>query len=74
MAKDSELCTPLHWAVLKNGYNVVVSLLESGSDVLLEEKDCTNATPSDLALSKSFMNIYELLESKRNPNIFQYFL
>ena len=49
---DKEGCTPLHWAAIKGNGEACTVLLQGGSVNVLNQKDVTGMTPSQLAVEK----------------------
>jgi ankyrin repeat protein len=73
-ALDAEQCLPLHWAALKGAVNVMVHMMDSGGRQYLSARDCTGATPAQLALQKNFRAIHDYLETERAHYISTWFV
>lgn len=68
-ALDNEQCVPLHWAALKGAVQVMVHMMDEGGRQYLGARDCTGATPAQLAKQKNFHAIHDYLETERAHHV-----
>ena len=65
--QDNQKYTPLHLSVTSKSRRIVMKLLQSGAKVDIE--DIKNRKPLDIAISKGYQEIIEILKNNQNCQI-----